>query len=355
MLYDLCFRLFTAGPHPSGLQEVMPHLFGLLDASGGSLRVERGDESALVVDAAAVAVGSESGRRDVVVPVLLGAAVRGQLELLQTTASTPVLESAGRLVALAVERQRLLEEAAHTEALRESDSLKTALLRAVSHDLRSPLTAMGLGLTRVRREAGAVPSLQAAIDSVDTERERLTRRIDNLLTLARLEAGLARPRPEPVPPAEILRAAREALHATLAGRSIEIKIAADCPELFVDAPLSVEIVVNLLENAARVSQPGAALELAAAAEAGEHRRVLIEVMDRGPGLPRDVRARFAAPRSKRHTGDLELAAGGLGLEIADSLARAQGGELMLLERDGGGTVARLHLPAAPMLASGDLA
>ncbi|MEO8505869.1 MAG: ATP-binding protein, partial [Acidobacteriota bacterium] len=192
--------------------------------------------------------------------------------------------------------------------------------------------------------------LELAVDALDTERERLTRRVDNLLTLARLEAGLARPRPEPVPPAEILRAAREALHATLHGHSVETTVAADCPELLVDAPLTVEIVVNLLENAARASGSGAPLELAAAADASSLRRVIIQVMDRGPGLPRGVRARFAVPGARRQTA-LEFAAGGLGLEIADSLARAQGGELMLIERLGGGTVARLQLPAAPELAA----
>lgn len=335
MLYDLCFRLFTARPDATGLRDVLAQVFPLLDARGGTLRIDRDGTPPLEVAAPAepAPVDEAGERRDVAQPLRLGAALRGEMTLLQTTAGEPVLASAGRLIALAVERERLLDEAAHTEALRQSDALKTTLLRTVSHDLRSPLTAMALGLERAQREAAAGRSTTDALLRVEAERERLARRIDNLLTLARLEAGLARPRPEPVPAAEIFRGAREALHTALHGRTLTTHIAENCPELAVDPPLAVEIVVNLLDNALRASEPTAPLELAAAPEEGNFGGVVLSVRDRGPGLPIELR------------GEAPVAAGGLGLEIASSLAKAHSGRLRLLARDGGGTIASVILPA----------
>jgi len=335
MLYDLCFRLFTARPDSSGLRDVLAQGFALLEARGGTLHLERDGIETLALDAPITAEEppERGARRDVTRPILLGATVRGELVLRQTTASDRVVESAGRLIALAVERERLLEEAAHTEALRQSDALKTALLRAVSHDLRSPLTAMALGLERARREAAGIGQLPETLARVEAERERLARRIDNLLTLARLEAGLARPRPEPVPAAEILRAAREALHFSVQGRRVETTVAADCPELDVDAALTVEIVVNLLDNALRATDPETMIELAALSDPADPMRVMLAVRDRGPGLPSGADG-------------FGVAAGGLGLEIASSLARAHGGELRLAQRPGGGTEASVVLPAA---------
>ncbi len=350
ILYDLCFRLFTARPDPGGLREALSQVFPLFDAAGGTLRIERPDTPALEIaaDGDPSALPTEAtSRRDVAAPILLGAAVRGELALRSTTLSDPVVESAGRLIALAVERERLLEEAAHLEALRQSDALKTALLRAVSHDLRSPLTAMALGLERARREATGMTGLPQTLAAVEVERERLSRRVDNLLTVARLEAGVARPRREPVPAAEILRAAREALHATLDGRTVETAVAADCPDLDVDSSLAVEIVINLLENAARVSAPEQPLTLGARPD--EDRgggMILLEVADRGPGIPSTVLARHGGGA---HPGSGEVAAGGLGLEIASSLAQAHGGRLFLRPRPGGGAIVGVSLPAITMV------
>jgi two-component system sensor histidine kinase KdpD len=231
------------------------------------------------------------------------------------------------LLAMATEREHLLREAAHLEAVRESEALKTALLRAVSHDLRTPLTAMRLEIESLERGLSDRPEELARVRGLSREQARLTRRIDNLLALARLEAGVARPHPEPTPPGSLLHAAQESLARVLAGRPVEVRVAPGCPDLFVDPNLTLEVLVNLLENAARASRDD--LELAAGPGGGPE-RVWLEVLDRGSGPP-------AAGYS---------ASGGLGLLIARSLAEANGGSLDLLERPGGGTVARLDLPAA---------
>lgn len=338
MLYDLCFRLFTARPQPGGLQEVMPLVFGLLGARGGELRIEGPSGALLSVSAPVSALDGDAGtRRDVTVPILLGAAMRGTLELRQTDASQAVLESAGRLVALAAERERLIEEASHAEVLRQSDALKTALLRAMSHDLRSPLTAMGLELVALRRQIGGNEGSAPALAALESEQARLARRIDNLLTMARLEAGVARPHPEPTPAASLFRAAREALVAALAGRQVVARVPQDCPDLLVDPSLVLEILVNLLENAARAALPALPIELAALPGQGV---VALEVRDRGPGLS------GTTPRAADALREASMPQGGLGLAIARGLAEANHGRLEFEDRPGGGTVARVILPAA---------
>ena len=157
-------------------------------------------------------------------------------------------------------------------------------------------------------------------------------RIDNLLAMARLEARMFTPRPEPTPPADLFRAAREALPLVLEGRSVEVDVDRECPDAFVDPSLAMEILVNLIENAARAAPPATPLRLTATRHPIESDRVRLEVLDRGPGLP--ATSTTADAQARR----------GLGLLIAKSLAEASGGSVFLAPRAGGGTVARVDLP-----------
>jgi two-component system, OmpR family, sensor histidine kinase KdpD len=356
ILYELCFGLFTASQHPGALGEAAARTLGALGARAGLLILDHASdgespphvigEGPLPLDETAlervrtlrsiVETGPAGAGRTAYIPLLVGGALDGVLVAREAAASRKVLESAGRLLALALERERLLSEAARLAAVRESDALKTSLLRAVSHDLRTPLTAMRLGLEGLRREVEGRPVAEAALRDLAREQERLTRRIDNLLSLARLEAGVARPHPEDMPPGALFRAARESLALVLAGRPLEVRVARDSPDLWADPSLALEIVANLLENAVRAAPPESLLELAAAADPDDPGRVRLEILDRGPGV-RAARSTAGDSRS-----------GGLGLQIAASLAEANGGSLVLLDRPGGGTIARLTLPAAPL-------
>jgi two-component system, OmpR family, sensor histidine kinase KdpD len=247
------------------------------------------------------------------------------------------------------ERERLRAEAAHLEAVKASDALKTSLLRAVSHDLRTPLTAMRLEIESLDRQLADRPAALASVRGLSLEQERLARRIDNLLSLARLEAGVARPHPEPVPAGALFRAARESLSLVLDARPVEVRIEARCPDLWADPSLTLEALVNLLENAARAAPSESPIELAAGLDPQAPERVRLEVRDRGPGLPAGVHRLLEIPRELRRAaaGSGDSASGGLGLMIARGLAEANSGSLELLDRPGGGTVARLVLPAAP--------
>ena len=380
ILYELCFSLFAASQRPGGLGEAAARTLGALGARSGMLFLDgpepvstigdmgRGepavDESALAQVRMLRSLVVIRDSAEVYIPLVVGGALGGVLVARGAAAARKVLESAGRLLALALERERLLAEAAHLEAVRESDALKTSLLRAVSHDLRTPLTAMQLGLEGLEREVAGRPAAETALREVAREQERLTRRIDNLLSLARLEAGVARPHPEDVAPGALFRAARDSLALILAGRPVAVEVARDCPDLWADPSLTLEIVVNLLENAARAAPengPDASLELAAAADPGagtkKTNRVRLEVRDRGPGVPAAVKKLVqgvflpSPGAGGEGPGSGDSRSGGLGLRIAASLAAANGGTLVLLDRPGGGSIARLTLPAADL---GDL-
>lgn len=235
---------------------------------------------------------------------------------------------AARADAARAERRRLDAEAdAHMDMLRQSDAFKTSLLRAVSHDLATPLTAVRIHTATLARHAPAAPGLAETIRAIEEETARLSRRIDNLLTIARLEGGRFSPHPEPTPPADVFHAVRENLPTVFGARRIAVSVAADCPDVFVDPSLALEIVANLVENAHRASPPNAEIELTAARN-GVH--VRFEILDRGHGVPADS----------------DVSHRGLGLEIARGLTEASGGTFALQNREGGGAVARIDLPAA---------
>lgn len=303
--------------------------------------------------------------RDVYLPLNIGGTIIGVLAARSTTATLRALESAATLVALAVERERFLAAMAHVQAVREGDELKTSLLRAVSHDLATPLTAIALQIEALRSFVDD-PRVVSGLDQVADASGRLRRRIENLLAMARLEAHSVVPRPEPTPAADLFRAAREHLSLIVQHRPLAITVAPDCPDVFVDPSLALEVLVNLIENAHQASGPGSPLELSAYRHPLDSDRVRLEVADRGSGIgsarasddeasgARDS-SRTSADQSSRASNDQSSRASadpsdtprhGLGLEIARSLSVASGGQVTLAGRPGGGAVARIDLPAA---------
>lgn len=375
-LYDLCFGLFTATNRPGRLDEAAAHTLSALGAlRGGLVLVEEGrprcvwatGEEPTIAEEPGVerAIASEQvvelesagGVRRLAAPLAVGGRLSGALVVAGGRTDPEILASAGRLLALAIERDRLIEQSTRSEALAASDRLKTALLRAVSHDLRSPLTAMAIGLEALLRDTPESSPDRIRLLVVARERERLGRRVDQLLTAARLEAGLLHPHLEPIPPAELFRTARENLELVLAEREVEVDIAHGCPEVLTDAALAVEALINLLENAGRVSPPHSKLRLSANADiaaAGTEvpSTVVLEIADRGPGLPPGMAVPLARTTGERGAvGVLPLPSfpeggrGGLGIAIVSQLIAACGGSFELRDREEGGALARLRLPS----------
>jgi K+-sensing histidine kinase KdpD len=222
--------------------------------------------------------------------------------------------------------------------------LKTSLLRAISHDLTTPLTSISIRTEALKRRAVEDSDLAEDVAAVGEETSRLRRRIESLLAMARVEAGNVHPRPEPTPAGDLFRSLRENLPRVFESRPVVARVEPDCPDVYVDPSLAFEIIANFVENADRVSPPGDPIELTARRHPIESDRVRIEVLDRGPGV--------STGDGPEVVSSTDLPRRGLGLEIARSLAAASGGAIGLANRVGGGAVARLDLPAAPTVLGG---
>jgi two-component system sensor histidine kinase KdpD len=237
---------------------------------------------------------------------------------------------------LSHERDRMQAEMVEAEALRRSDELKTALLRSISHDLRTPLTSMiasgaALGSATTTEEERA--ELSAAIVG---EGERLSRLVENLLDMSRLEAGKAEPHREQTDVAEVLDAARE---ATAQPERVRLATAVDLPTVHADAAQLERAFANLLENAIRHGNGRPVL--ARLRLAGE--RIVVRVVDQGPGIPESDWERIFEPF--QHGSANGVGGGsGLGLAIAKGFVEANGGEIGVESLPGQGTSFVVSLP-----------
>jgi two-component system sensor histidine kinase KdpD len=261
----------------------------------------------------------------------------------------PALEA---LLSAALEREALLSGVVETAALRRADTVKTALLRAVSHDLRTPLTAI-----TAAGEAIASPTLSpqeradmAAV--IQEEARRLSRLVDNLLDLSRLEAGAAEPRREWTSVEELIRAAV----GELAARPDEFSLSIDreLPLVRVDPVQMERAFVNVLENARRHSggHPVSVRARAVPGRVGE--RVIVRVVDRGPGIPPAQLERVFEPFYRAGTAAGGHRGSGLGLAIARGFTEASSGTLHVESLPGQGASFVFELPLEQTAGDGPL-
>jgi two-component system, OmpR family, sensor histidine kinase KdpD len=251
------------------------------------------------------------------------------------------LPALASLLAVASDRERLAQDAVEAAALRRSDTVKTAVLRAVSHDFRSPLTAIRVAVDGLSSEELALgPADRASLlETVQVETGRLERLVANLLDLSRLEAGAAQPEPELWTVDELVGQALEEL-GTDRDR-VRVELGAETPPVRVDAAQVQRVLVNLLDNALRFSPFDAGVLLRVT---HTRRDVILRVVDQGPGVPEADLERIFDPFEIRSEIDVHSGTG-LGLAIARGFAEANGGRVWAESRPGQGASFALALPA----------
>jgi K+-sensing histidine kinase KdpD len=232
--------------------------------------------------------------------------------------------------ALAAERDRMREEALEAEAVRRSDELKTSLLRAVSHDLRTPLTAIIAAGAALDSPSVTAEERHELSDAVVDEGRRLSRLVENLLDVSRLESGAAEPHREPIDLGDLLAAARESIGQY--GEQVRLALDDDLPPLRADPTQLERAFANLLENAV-VHGEGQSV-LVRSRLVGP--RLVVRVVDRGPGIPENLRERIFEP-FYRAPGAASGAGSGLGLAIARGFIEANGGEVEVESLPGQGS------------------
>lgn len=261
-------------------------------------------------------------------------ALRGRL--------VPALEA---LVGAARSRDALESQVIETKALRRSDVMKTTLLRSVSHDLRSPITAIHAAAEGLGVEGISAEGREELLSVVSDEVARLERLVANLLDLSRLQSGAAQPRSDWISVDESVRAALTAVPEPPGG--LDVSIDPDTPLIRADSAQLERALANVVDNAVRHAGSGPV----SVRVRSTGPRVLIRVSDSGPGIPHEELERIFEPF---HRGSGKAGAGsGLGLAITRGFVEANGGRVRAESQPGRGTTFTLDLPVPRSSPAGD--
>jgi two-component system sensor histidine kinase KdpD len=265
----------------------------------------------------------------------------------------PPLEEAQRQVTRAMAadisqallRTRLVADLQSERMANETERLRSALLSSVSHDLRTPLSAIIGAAGSLDSYGGSMDARDrhALLDTIRIEGERLDRYIQNLLDMTRLGHGDLALHRDWIGVDELIGSAIGRLQRYQPGTRFDVHVAGDAGVIWVHPALVEQALFNVLENAARFSPPEAAIVVEANRIGGD--RLCIEVRDQGPGIPEDERARIFDMFYSVSRGDRSGRQGtGLGLAICRGMIGAHGGDVEALPNAGGGTILRITLP-----------
>jgi two-component system sensor histidine kinase KdpD len=340
MLASLARSVLAGDRELSSLLEQIREAFGLRTVS----MVERTPDGDRVVGTCGESGEPEDGSDDVD-----EVAVTGTLALRLSGRSLPasdrrVLVAFAEQAAVALQQGRLVRQAAEADRLAAGNSMRNALLAAVSHDLRTPLAGIKAASSALRSRDLELSGTDRdeLISTIDQSADRLTALVDNLLDMSRLQAGVVRPSLTPSDVPAVVDRALASMDEPERSR-VELDWPDDVPPVVADPGLLERVVANLVGNAVRHA-PAGAVTLSAGALDG---RVELRVTDRGPGVAQADRDRVFEPFQR--LGDAPAGQGvGLGLAVARGLAEAMGGSLIAEDTPGGGLTMVVSLDAAPV-------
>jgi len=264
-----------------------------------------------------------------------------------------LLDTCARLTAIALERVHYVDVAQSTTLQMESERLRNSLLAAISHDLRTPLSALvGLADSLRLTPPRLSEQQQSIAHHMREQAQRLRALVENLLDMARLQAGRVALNRQWHSLEELVGVCLRAMEPALAPRAVRVHLPADLPLVEMDAVLMERVLCNLLENAAKFTPPEARIDIGAATEAAQLR---IWIEDDGPGLPTGREEQIF---KKFERGDKESATPGvgLGLAICRAIVEAHGGTIIAQNRPGHGARFLITLPAGapPALPASDV-
>jgi two-component system sensor histidine kinase KdpD len=246
-----------------------------------------------------------------------------------------IAEPLGRLIDVAIERERLADAAAETEAAGRAEVARTAILHAISHDLRSPLTAITTAGSALQADSVTADERAELLDVIDTEAARLARLVDDLLDLSKIQAGASNPRSDWCDIGDVVASAA----AQYAEHPIEFNLPRELPLVRADAAQLERVFSNLIENAIKFSPPGEPVTVSAGTSSG---KLTVRVLDRGRGIPPQNRSRVFEPffRGRGEHGP----GSGLGLAISRGFVEANGGRILFQPNPGGGSSFAVSFP-----------
>jgi two-component system sensor histidine kinase KdpD len=282
------------------------------------------------------------GRTVRLVPLRVGTKPIGVLAAAGRPVEAGTLDTLAGVVAIAIERAHFLEERKAGELTKQSEQLKTALLASLAHDLRTPLTAIRVAASNLHEPELPADERGEQTDLILSEVERLTRLFQNLLEMARIDAGAVAAETRWTHPSEIIAAGRDQVERSLQRHRLDVSIDPDVP-VRLDPRLTATTVAHLLENAARYAPAGTTIAVSSRLDNGE---LVLQIADRGPGIaPEDVPHLFErfyrGAAAKTHTSGT-----GMGLWIVRGLLAVERGRVWAENRPGGGAQFTIAVPVA---------
>jgi two-component system sensor histidine kinase KdpD len=263
---------------------------------------------------------------------------------------TLLLSAFARELATAIERTQLAKAAHRSQLDAETERMRSSLLSAVSHDLKTPLAGIVAAGTTLLEQQGRLDAAtsRGLLCTIVGEGERLGNLIQNLLSMSRLESPTIDLRRSPEAVEDIVAAALDRLRDALAERQVTVEMSNDLPWVLAEPALIEQVLLNLLENALRYTPPHSSIEVAARASDGV---VKVQVSDTGPGVAVSEREKvFEKFFRGSHSGRSDGGAG-LGLTICRAIIHAHGGRIAIREHQSGGTVVEFTLPVTPVVAA----
>jgi two-component system sensor histidine kinase KdpD len=278
------------------------------------------------------------------VPVHLGVKPIGSLGISGARLSRQTLDAVGSMVAIAVERARAVEQLGETEAERQGERLKSALLDSVTHDFRTPLTSMKAAVTSLlASEKAAAPQAHELLTIINEECDRLNHLVEEAAEMARLEAGEIELHFAPTSIEDIVQGALTLSKSSLGAREIQVRIARGLPFVEADIDRAQDILVKLIDNANLYSPKDQPIIITAELS-GDY--VTTSVADRGPGID-DLEQGMIFDKFYRGKDQRYLVRGtGMGLPIARAIATAHKGTIGVTSQLGHGSVFSFSLPVA---------
>jgi two-component system sensor histidine kinase KdpD len=272
---------------------------------------------------------------------------RDQSGALLTPDERRLLDALADQTAVAIERIRLAEDIDQARLDAETERLRAALLTSISHDLRTPLASILGSVTSLRAYGGAYDEAtrDELMATIQDEAERLNRFVGNLLDMTRLESGALELKRSLIDLGDIIGTALQRSAKILARHHVTVDLAPDLPALALDFVLFEQVLVNLLDNAAKYTRPGSAIQIRGHCEGVE---AVLEIVDEGVGIPPDDLERVFDKFYRVHAADRQRAGTGLGLAICRGFVEALGGHIVAANRsDRPGAVLTITLPIPP--------
>lgn len=285
------------------------------------------------------------------VPLAAGEQRRGALLLLRRRGSPSfsvsenrLISAAGAQLALALERAELRRQATASEVLRRADEAKRALLHAVSHDLRTPLSSIIAGATSLRQHdvAWSDEEREEFLAGIEDEARRLDRLVANLLNYSRIESGVLQATKDWHDLGALIDDVAARLRARAPRHRIVIDSSEELPPVQLDYVEIEQVLTNLIENATKYAPAASEVTVSARKEGNAIR---VEVADRGPGVPTAAARRIFEPFERAEV-DRTRSGTGLGLAVVKRFVEAHGGRVWIEPRAGGGSIFAFTLPVS---------